>query len=95
MGKEVSNMLKPQAFANAATVVIAVFYIACAFISYVAGDFVFGLANSWIHTLNLEAVRMPAQLSLGTLLYGLVSISILTWLTAYAFVALYNRFAEK
>ena len=88
-------MLKPQAFANAATVVIAVFYIACALLSYIASDVVFGLANSWIHTLNLEAMRMQVQLSFGTLVYGLVSISILTWITAYAFVALYNRFAEK
>lgn len=92
--EEVNNMLKPIAFANAATVIIAVFYIACAFVSFIAPDFIFGLANAWIHTLSLEALRVKAQLSFGTLVYGLLSISSLTWITTYALIELYNRWTK-
>ena len=88
-------MLKSVPFANAATVIIAVFYIACALLSYTAPDFIFGLAASWIHSLNLEAIRVKTQMSFGTLLYGFVSISILTWITAYELIELYNRFVSK
>ena len=88
-------MLSSTAFAHAATIVIAVFYIACALISFIAPDFVSGLASSWIHSLNLEAIKMRGQLSVGTLAYGLISISVLTWITSYAFVEIYNRLAKK
>lgn len=87
-------MLKSVAFANATTVVVAVFYIACAFLSSIAPDFVFSLANSWIHTLNLEAIQIKAQPSIGMLIYGFISVSILTWITAYALIELYNRWAK-
>ena len=88
-------MLSSTAFAHAATIVIAVFYIVCAVVSFVAPDFVSGLASSWIHSLNLEAIKIKGQLSVGTLAYGLVTISALTWITSYAFVKVYNRLAKK
>ena len=46
-------MLNAKAFAHAATIVTAVFYAICAAFSYVAPDFVAGIGNSWIHSLNL------------------------------------------
>ncbi|OGH47900.1 MAG: hypothetical protein A3A51_00145 [Candidatus Levybacteria bacterium RIFCSPLOWO2_01_FULL_39_10] len=88
-------MLKSIAFANAATIVIAIFFIACALLSYVAPNLVAGIGNSWVHSLNLEAIKIKTQLSLGTLVYGLVTISVVTWVTSYAFVELYNRLAKK
>ena len=88
-------MLSSTAFAHAATIVVAVFYLACAAVSFVAPDFVSGLASSWIHSLNLEAIKIKGQLSVGTLAYGLVTISALTWITSYAFVKVYNRLAKK
>ena len=87
-------MLNTKAFANAATVIMAVFYIACALLSYISPNFIFGLANSWIHTLNIEAIRIDVQPNIGTLTYGLVSISLLTWVTTYAMIWLYNRWAK-
>ena len=88
-------MLDAKAFANAATLITVVFYIACATISFVAPGFVSGLASSWIHSLNLEAIKMKGQLSVGTLAYGLITISVLTWITSFAFVKLYNRLAKR
>lgn len=87
-------MLNVKAFANAATVVTVVFYIACALLSYIAPDIIFSFANSWVHTLNLEAVRMSVQINFGTLIYGLISISVLAWVTTYATIALYNKWAK-
>jgi hypothetical protein len=88
-------MLNSKAFAHAATIVTAVFYLACAVISFIAPDFISGLASSWIHSLNLEAIKMKGQLSIGTLAYGLVTISVLTWITSYAFIEVYNRLAKR
>ncbi|HBB76347.1 MAG: hypothetical protein A2186_03165 [Candidatus Levybacteria bacterium RIFOXYA1_FULL_41_10] len=87
-------MLNAKAFSSAATLITAVFYIVCATISFIAPDFVSGIASSWIHSLNLEAIKMRGQLSVGTLAYGLITISVLTWITSFAFVELYNRLAK-
>lgn len=84
-------MLNAKAFANAATAVTAVFYLICALLSFVAPDFVFGLAKSWIHTMSLESARAAFVPDLTSLVYGIVSISIVTWVTTYALIALYNR----
>ncbi len=88
-------MLNPKAFAHALTVVTAVFYVVCWLVSYVAPDFVFGIATSWFHTVNLESVKATTQMDLVTALWGLVSISVLTWVTTYASIWLYNYWAKK
>lgn len=88
-------MLKSIPFANAATVITAVFYIACALLSYLAPDLIFTIGNSWVHSLNLEAIKAASGLSFGSLVFGLVSISVITWITAYALIELYNRFAHR
>ncbi|MCL4354438.1 DUF5676 family membrane protein [Patescibacteria group bacterium] len=84
-------MLNAKAFANAVTVVTAVFYILCALVSYAMPDLVFTIANSWIHSLNLNSIRSTEILPLGTLVLGLVTISVLTWITTYVTIVLYNR----
>lgn len=84
-------MLNAKAFANAATAVTAVFYVICALLSYVAPDFIFGLAKSWVHTMNLDASKANFVPDLGVAIYGIVTISIITWVTTYALIALYNR----
>lgn len=87
-------MLKPIAFANAVTVITAISYIICVLISYLAPDFVFGIAQSWIHSLNLESIKSTAQISFGSFVYGSVTISVITWVTAYASIVLYNKWAK-
>lgn len=87
-------MLNAKAFASAAAVVMAVFYIVCAALSYVAPDLIFSISRSWIHTINLESIKAPFSLDIATLLWGLITISAVTWVTTYATVALYNRLAK-
>jgi len=87
-------MLKSKSFANSATLVIAVFYVACALISYIAPDLLVSIANSWIHSLSLESLKATGPMSISALSMGLITISLLTWLTTYLFAEVYNRFAK-
>ena len=87
-------MLNAKAFANATAVVMAGFYIGCVVLSYISSDLLFTLAQSWIHTLNLEAARTTFMPDLGSMLFGLITAVGLTWLTTYAVIWLYNRFAK-
>lgn len=87
-------MLNANAFANAAAVVMAVWVVFCALLSYVAPDLLFSMAQSWMHNINLEAVRTTFELDLGKLLWGFVTAVGLTWITVYGTVVLYNRWAK-
>lgn len=88
-------MLNAKAFAHATATIMAVFYVGCAILSYFAPDLIFSLAKSWMHTVSLESVKTTFSPDLGSLLYGLVTITILTWVTTYATITLYNRWANK
>lgn len=87
-------MLKSTPFANAAAVVMAVWVIACALLSYTTPNLLFTVAQSWMHTINLETVKTTFNPNLGSLALGFISAVILTWITTYALVELYNRFAK-
>ena len=87
-------MLNAKAFANAAAVVMAAWVIFCGALSYIAPDLLFTVAQSWTHNLNLEVARSSFNPDFGTLLLGLISASGLTWVTTYAVIALYNRWAK-
>ena len=88
-------MLNSSSFANAAATVMAVWVVVCALLSYIAPDLLFSVAQSWMHNINLDAVRMTITPSLGSVLLGLVSASGLTWATTYAMITLYNKWAKK
>lgn len=87
-------MLNVKAFANAAAVVMAVWVVACALLSYIAPDLLFSIAKSWTHNINLELVRATVSPSLGSVFLGLISATGLTWVTTYATITLYNRLAR-
>lgn len=88
-------MLNAKAFAHAATVVTAVFYVACLVLSYAASDLIFSIGNSWLHSVNLESIKSTKAITIETALLGLITISLLTWVTTYATITLYNKWAKK
>ncbi len=88
-------MLNARAFANATTAVTAVFYATCWFLSSFAPNLIFGIAKAWMHSINIESLRATTSMSFGTILWGLISISLLTWVTTYAVIRLYNKWAGK
>lgn len=87
-------MLDEMAFANAATVVTAVFYILFIVFSYIAPDFIYSVAKSWLHSINLESAKAKTLIPLDKAIVGLVTISALTWVTTYAMIWLYNAWAQ-
>lgn len=87
-------MLKPQAFANAFTVVGLVLYVVCRIVSLIAPDFLFAIGKSWFHTFSLDSVRAVAPTDIGTFVLGAVSLAVLVWVTAYATASLYNKWAK-
>lgn len=87
-------MLNAKVFANAAAAVMAIWVIACGLVSYLAPDLLFNIAQSWMHTVNLETVKVTFSLDLGSLIWGLVSASGLTWITVYGTISLYNRWSK-
>ena len=88
-------MIKPTSLANAVTAMMMALYFVCTGISLVAPGFILGLAQSWVHTVNMEIVRATSPFTFGSFIYGLISLSILTWIVSYGTVALYNYFAHR
>jgi len=88
-------MLSAKTFAKATTTVMVVFYVACWLISTLAPDFIFGIANAWLHSISIESLKTTSAMSFGTVLWGLVSIGLLTWITTYATIRLYNKWLGK
>lgn len=87
-------MLNAKALANAASAVMVIWVLACALLSYIAPDLLFGIAQSWMHTINLESVKAIFNPDLGSILLGLVSATGLTWITTYGTITLYNKWAK-
>lgn len=87
-------MLKPYAFANSFATVGLVVYVLCWLLSAVAPDLLFAISKSWIHSLNLEAVKTVASLDLGSALLGAVTFGGFIWLISFAGAYLYNRWEK-
>ena len=87
-------MLKPQPFAHAVASVTGAAYVLCRVLAAVAPQFLFTIGQSWLHTINLEAVRATQSMSLSAFVLGLVSSVVLSWIAAYAVATLYNRWAK-
>lgn len=87
-------MLNAKAFANAVTVVTAIFYVVCWGLSVLAPDLIFTIGQAWAHTVNLESVKATATTEPTAVLFGLVSISVVAWITTYATIWLYNKWAK-
>lgn len=87
-------MVKPQVFANAATSVLVVAFVVCGLLGYVAPDLLAGIANSWVHTLNLDTVRSIEPMSLSTFIYGVVTFGAYVWVLTYAIASVYNKLSK-
>jgi hypothetical protein len=86
-------MLNAIAFANASTVVTAVFYVLIILATYVAPDFVFNIVKSWLNSVKLDSPKAKTVIPIDKAVIGLVSVSIITWITIYAMIWLYNIWA--
>lgn len=88
-------MHNPVRLANAATIVVVAGSFICWVLTSVAPDFLFGLANSWFHMINLDVVRSSQPVDFGTAIIGAFSLGVVTWAAFYAFAKIYNNLAKK
>lgn len=88
-------MLNAKVFANAAATVMAIWVVGCALFAYVAPDLLFTIAQSWTHSMNLEALKTTFTPNAGSLILGFVSAVGLTWIIIYITIVLYNKWVKK
>ena len=82
--------LDKNKFALAASAVMGVWYIICAILVALVPDLAMKLFSYMVHLVNLEAgiVGFPEAT------YGFIEVVILTYITAYLFAWLHNRFMK-
>lgn len=88
-------MLKSQPFATAIATVVGVAYVLCRIVAALAPQFLFRVAQSWFHTVNLDSSLARGSMSFSMFLFGLISSVVLSWVAAYAVAELYNRWAKE
>jgi hypothetical protein len=88
-------MLRVSAFANSLAAISAVAVVVCAIFSALVPDVVIGVAQTWVHTLNLELARSTMPANPVSLVTGLVTFTILAWIWAAAWAWLYNKLSAR
>lgn len=84
----------PMATANAAAVTTGVVFVACRILVGVFPDWMFAVAQSWLHGIELTKIS-NWNLSLSTFSLGLVSSVAFAWAVGYAFASLSNYFSRR
>lgn len=94
--KEVNIIMKhnPTATANAAGATTAGIFVACRLLVGAFPDFMFTLAQSWFHGIELSRLDTWNLTASGFVL-GLVSSTLGAWFVGYFFAVVYNYFAKK
>jgi len=87
-------MLNSKAFANAITIVSLTVYVVCRVLAQIAPGFLLKVSRSWFHTFDW-GINGQTQMDLGTFIFGAVVLGLLSWVTTYATIELYNKFAKK
>lgn len=87
-------MLNAKALANASTVVSLAVYVVCRIASLVAPDLLFSVAKSWFHTFSIDSLKGTTPMDMGAFLFGGISLAVLVWISTYATIQLYNRWAK-
>lgn len=82
--------LDKNKFSLAASAVMGVWYIICAVLVALAPDLAIKLFSYMIHLINLEA----KVLGLPEAIYGFIEVFAFTYITAYVFAWLHNRFIK-
>lgn len=88
-------MVNSKVLANSVGTVTGVVFVVCRLIAAIAPNFLFNIGQSWFHTVNLEADKVGASMTVGMFVLGLVSSVVVAWVVAYAIAELYNRWAKE
>jgi len=79
--------LNKQKFSLAAAAVMGLWYVICAFLVATVPGAALKLFSWMVHLVNLEA-----GIGFPEVIYGFIEVLVLTYVTAYVFAWLHNRF---
>ena len=77
-------------FALAAMITLGIIYVVCAAVVAIAPDFALSLFGWLVHLVNVDQFMM--EITAGSVLIGLVQILLYTFVAAWLFAMLYDRF---
>lgn len=87
-------MLKAKPFAHASAILAGGFYLICVLLVVILPDLFRLIGQSWVHSYDLS-VLPQAKLDWGLTIFGFINIVVITWITAYVFVMVYNRLVKE
>ena len=87
-------MLNAKSFANAVTIVWVIAYLQCGIGAFIAPDQYWSMAGSWLHAINLEAVKATSAMSAGTFIFGVILFTVFVWIVTFTSAKLYNHFSK-
>ena len=85
---------EPTVTANAMATTVALLYVACRIAVALLPDLSIMVAQSWFHGLEVNRVS-GWNLSLGSFVLGLVTVTVGAWLLGYIFATAYNYFLKQ
>lgn len=92
---EVSIMkLEETAFAKAHAILAGVAYLVCVIAVSLFPNLTIWVFNSWFHGLDISALPVKTG-SLGTVVFGLLTLTGVAWAWGYILAAIYNRTLAK
>lgn len=83
--------LKESAFANAAGALGAIYFVGCYLVAWATPALYKSVFDSWMHMLNVDGLWKSAPGNFGL---GIISFTIVSWVTGWLFAWLYNRFVK-
>lgn len=86
--------LNAQKFSLAATMTMGVAYIICGTFTALFPDVALRFLGWMVHLVNVEKFAGGVEVTFGSLIFGLLPILFYTYLAAYLFAWLYNRFVS-
>jgi hypothetical protein len=84
----------PMATANASATTIAFVYLVCALSILMFPALSLRVAQAWVHGLDLNRIA-GFDVTLGSLVFGLLTSALGGWLVGYVFALSYNYFLKK
>lgn len=81
--------------AKAAALTIGVVYIFCWLALWIAPQLSMSIARSWFHGIDLNKIAVPVSLDPGSLLIGLITSVVGTWLVVYVYNYLYMLISKR
>ena len=83
--------LNITAFANALATAAGLLYLFCAVLAVAAPRLLLGIYGPWFHRMDIAKVWMNSAPGLGMIIWGLITMTAVSWIFGYALAAIYNN----